>query len=980
MIRLFTPESGVDEEVASRLGRELEELKKLGHEGFVKHYAIRRSSDGLWYRISEWLETESWGSLLASGRLSDRQVLFDLFYQMASILSVLHKEGYSIPHLILNDVMVIEGYDGELKIKIDYKLSRFFDPKLDRPGPMLKRLLDCHPDIVHQRPLDFRSDIWSLGKVFVELLTADLETTEFLSKIEELELPPELDVLLKVMLADDPDMRPRSMAEVASSLAHIKAGEIEKAEVPKPEVAVAPTWTVRRLQKRISLLAIIVIILAMAGFLAWFQLGQRKSDTSSVLEDYANQYAPSVAFLLVEYWLEVDKGKIYRNLGEGTAFLVDQDGYMLSSRHVVCPWLEDMTFYATVQQLKLMNVSPRFGYRMFLWFEGVKAFNRVAQVMVSPELTDAYFVDAAFSTESKPRISIAGIPKTKVRGQHGIASQVKDDFAVLKIDQVPEGLMPLPLDLEMDSQRIPKLSRFITLGFPLGSKTQASTVNVSVTSGHVRRSFENLLQVDASIYAGASGGPVIDTRGMVIGVVSGVALEWTVGLFPTAAPRWNMGMVLPITKAAEFLKELKTGQVKWNGVPDFSVENTVKEIAKTAMEGRWAEAQALADKELKVSLQPPLIMAAGMMHFITGDIQGAKRLFSQALSIDAENYDASLMLFIIDWLAGAQLMSPHRQNLLDLDWRSEGEFQGYLVQVLEGLVDEESALAGWYTGAEKAWLWYVVGLIRSKREDWEGSESLMREAVLSADVAGLELFLAHAKLEQIQKQRRKSIQAKPQRAKYDAEVEAFNQAAQKAHTDKERRQAELLGLWAKLMEDTIGVKDKLQLMENMREMYPDNRGLLAGLAFYSAGDEAWPQALEYIQTFLKEEGRENSNRMSVGLLKAGIQYYQGLEEESRAALKAFVRGTTDPWYLTIGEYLLGKQTEDALKKQAGESPENLVTAYAHLGFWAEGSGDKERAIKHYKEALGSFLDSWLEYNFAKERLTRLRKESGGVRR
>jgi serine/threonine protein kinase len=232
MIRLFTPQARVDEKVADRLKQELERLKKLPDKGFVRHYAIRQSTDGLWYRISEWIDTESWGSLLTSGRLKDRQVAFDLFFQMASILTVLHNEGYFIPHLILNDIMLVRAESGRLEVKIDYKLSRFFDPKLDRPGPMLKKLLNVHPDIVNHRPLDFRSDIWSLGKIFVELLSADLETTDYLTKVDELNLPEAAKVLLKVMLADDPDIRPRSMAEVAVSLARIKEKPVEAAEQP----------------------------------------------------------------------------------------------------------------------------------------------------------------------------------------------------------------------------------------------------------------------------------------------------------------------------------------------------------------------------------------------------------------------------------------------------------------------------------------------------------------------------------------------------------------------------------------------------------------------------------------------------------------------------------------------------------------------------------------------------------------------------
>ena len=135
MIRLFTAQSGVNEQVAARLTQELERLKKLPDKGFVRHYAIRRSTDGLWYRISEWIDTESWGSLLTSGRLQDRRLAFDLFFQMASILTVLHQEGYFIPHLILNDIMLVKAQSGELEIKIDYKLSRFLIPNSTVPGP-----------------------------------------------------------------------------------------------------------------------------------------------------------------------------------------------------------------------------------------------------------------------------------------------------------------------------------------------------------------------------------------------------------------------------------------------------------------------------------------------------------------------------------------------------------------------------------------------------------------------------------------------------------------------------------------------------------------------------------------------------------------------------------------------------------------------------------------------------------------------------
>jgi serine/threonine protein kinase len=974
MIRLFTSRSGVDEEAAAKLRREIEELKKLPLEGFVRHYAIRRSSDGLWYRISEWIDAENWGSLLATGRLSDRRILFDLFFQMASALSVLHHNGYFIPHLTLNDIVVITDENGNLQIKIDYKLFRFFDPKLTRPGPMLKRLMAAHPDIIHGRPLDFRSDIWSLGKIFVELLTTDLETTNFLSKIEDTDLPREFEVLLKVMLADDPDMRPRSMAEVARSLGRVKTVEIEEVEKAQLEATLPPKKTIKTLQKRLSALTAIVLLLIILGFLAWFQLGPGKKDSVPALERFANQYAPSVAFLLVEYWLEGAEGVLYRNRGEGTAFLVDKEGTMLTSRHVACPWMEDVSFYALAQHLRLSEKTPRFGFNMYLWFEGTKAFNRAGRLIESSELADLYFIETAYSKESTPRVSIVGIPKTPVLTQQVFASPLRDDFAVLKIDPKPEGLLPLPLDLNMDTQEVPKLSRFITLGFPLGSRTQEATVNVSVTSGHVRRSFENMLQVDASIYAGNSGGPVIDARGRVIGILCGVATERSQGLLPVVTPRWDMGMVLPVTKAVQFLKELEAGRMKWTGIPDFSLEEGLKKIAEAATEGRWAEAQAMADREMKRSQQPPFYMAAGIMHFCNGDFFGAKELFLQCLSMDEENSDAKFMLVLID-RPRKDKRNPTRQELLSLDWRSPAEFQGYLTRVLEGLVDQEAALKGWYTEKEKSWLHYVVALLELEDGKKEEAERLLREAVLSANVDAWEFFLSRAKLEEVQKERGKAIQSEQALAVYNADVETFYQTLEQNRTEKEKRKAEITPIVAELSEAAETTTDKLKILKKLRELYPQDRDVVLALAFYSAAEGGMPQALDYVQAFLKEGGREESGLMSGGLLKAGILHYQGHEEKARAWLESWVREIRDPWYVTIGEYLLGKSTEASLKAQAGESPENLVTAYAPLGFWAEGSKDSPRALRYYREALGSFLDDWLEYDFAKGRLKKLRSKA-----
>ncbi|MBW2063896.1 MAG: trypsin-like peptidase domain-containing protein [Deltaproteobacteria bacterium] len=973
MIRLFTSRSGVTDEIAMRLKQELEELKKLPAEGFVRHYAIRQAPDGLWYRISEWLDTISWGSLLASGGLKNKGLVFELFYQIASTLTVLHDMGYFIPHLILNDIILVKtDREGALGIKIDYKFSRFFDPQLDRPGPMLKKLLECHPDITGDRPLDFRSDIWSLGKIFVEILTADLGLGDFVAKLDELDLPGEAKILFKVMLAEDPDLRPRSMKEVADCLARIKEGmkKYESIEEASLHPGRGPQ-KVKTGARKTAIIAVALLIVAIVIFL--FHQTRQDRDVSSLLESYANRYTKSIAFLVVEYWLESEGERVYRNRSEGTAFLVDKEGYMLTSRHVVCPWLEDNTLFSAAEQLKKEDKVPKFDYRLLLWFEGTEAFNRAARFIENPQLEDIYLTDTAYTRTSKRRVSIAGIPKSLTRTTQFLSSPFKDDFALLRIEPVPPEIAPLPLDAKMEPRTIPKLTPIITLGFPLGGRTQEATVNASVTRGNVRRSFKHLLQVDASIYGGNSGGPLVDIHGKVIGIVSGVATELPQGLLPIPTPRWDIGLVLPIRGAAEFLSSVKAGNTKWNGVLDFSLEDKLKRMREHAREGRWLAAQEIAEREIGGNPNPQLVTASAIMSFCRGDFPNAAKRFSQSLSMNPENMEARLMLYLMDWMTGKKETSRHRAALMGLDWRSEHEFQGYLARVLGGFVDENSALRGWYTSSEKSWILYLLGMKRARGGDLVAAEKFLRHSLLSGDRDNWQFYLALSKLEQVRKLRQEAFQKESESTGYREEIADFTRRLMKEQEEKKERKEKLAGLTDKLSDMGMGIRDRIEILQEVHELFPDSPNLLTAFAFYYAADEAWKDALRYTRSFLKRGGRSNSSQLSLGLLEPCILHIQGEESKARSKLRAYISSTRAPWYRGIARVLLEDGNQALLSKGALETPENLLTAYAFLGFWAEGIGNKDQALGHYRRALESFLDTWLEYDFIRERLKRLRK-------
>ena len=99
----------------------------------------------------------------------------------------------------------------------------------------------------------------------------------------------------------------------------------------------------------------------------------------------------------------------------------------------------------------------------------------------------------------------------------------------------------------------------------------------------------------------------------------------------------------------------------------------------------------------------------------------------------------------------------------------------------------------------------------------------------------------------------------------------------------------------------------------------------------------------------------------------------GQKESSRAALLSFNRRTRDPWYNALSEGFLGNRTLQSLVEEAGGNPENLITLHTAMGYWAEGQGSNEKATGHYREALETFMDTWVEFEFARERLKKLRQ-------
>jgi hypothetical protein len=167
---------------------------------------------------------------------------------------------------------------------------------------------------------------------------------------------------------------------------------------------------------------------------------------------------------------------------------------------------------------------------------------------------------------------------------------------------------------------------------------------------------------------------------------------------------------------------------------------------------------------------------------------------------------------------------------------------------------------------------------------------------------------------------------------------------------------------------------KRALHERELSKDPSNGETIHELAFFAAMEEDWDAALKYTRQYLSVPGRENANRLNLLLWEPLILQYMGETGEARKKLEAIVAQIKSAWFQEIGDCLLGNRSEKDLADRAGENPEYLLTAYTALGFWAEANGTQKKALNYYREALSTYMDEWRLYEFAWERIKKIREK------
>jgi serine/threonine protein kinase len=233
------PESlAADPDRLRRFEREAQAASALNHPNILVVHDIGHERTP--YLVSELLEGQSLRERLREGKLSVAKAI-DIARQTAAGLTAAHSKG--ITHRDIKPENLFLTKDGRLKI-LDFglaKLTATERPSVDNvtetqitdPGSVLGTASYMSPEQVRAKPVDHRSDIFSLGCVLYEMLVGKrafqgdtaADTMSAILRQEppslttlDTTLPPALDRTVRHCLEKDPDHRFQSARDLAFDL------------------------------------------------------------------------------------------------------------------------------------------------------------------------------------------------------------------------------------------------------------------------------------------------------------------------------------------------------------------------------------------------------------------------------------------------------------------------------------------------------------------------------------------------------------------------------------------------------------------------------------------------------------------------------------------------------------------------------------------------------------------------------------------
>ncbi len=218
-----------------RFNREAKSAGRLNHPNIVTIYDVGRA-DHVAFMAMEYLEGRELKEIIASGEALQPDKTAEIIAQVADALAFAHDHGVVHRDIKPANIMVLRN--GSVKIT-DFGIAKMSTGSRTQIGIILGSPKYMSPEQVAGKPVDGRSDIFSLGAVLYELLTGrpafggeDSTLTTIMYRVLN-EMPPSpadlnpsipmaFDYIIARALAKAPENRYQSAREMANDLRNFK--------------------------------------------------------------------------------------------------------------------------------------------------------------------------------------------------------------------------------------------------------------------------------------------------------------------------------------------------------------------------------------------------------------------------------------------------------------------------------------------------------------------------------------------------------------------------------------------------------------------------------------------------------------------------------------------------------------------------------------------------------------------------------------
>jgi len=211
-----------------RFMREARVAASLDHPNIIDIHGMGEH-EGRPYIVMEYLEGESLKALINHADTVPLERRLEIMQQVASALAYAHHAD--VAHRDIKPENIFVTRDGSVRI-LDFGVARIKDSTMTATGAVLGTPSYMSPEQVMGKKVDRRSDIFSAGAVFYELLTGTRafpgRVDEVFEKITRIDPPPihrlnevlpkELSAIVHKAMSKDPEMRYQVMDEVITHL------------------------------------------------------------------------------------------------------------------------------------------------------------------------------------------------------------------------------------------------------------------------------------------------------------------------------------------------------------------------------------------------------------------------------------------------------------------------------------------------------------------------------------------------------------------------------------------------------------------------------------------------------------------------------------------------------------------------------------------------------------------------------------------